>query len=145
MKAVAADGMLSESFERFRECGEGRRECVVYWTGPRDQPTYVDRVEHPVHRSSAGGYEVDSSWVTKFFARLRKEGRCTRVQLHTHPTFAGHSTTDDRFALVPATGFLSLVFPDFATGPITLRGAHLVMLDQHGEWRTIPVSELEAP
>jgi hypothetical protein len=33
---TAAPGMLDSTFDRFRRCGAGRRECVAYWTGPAD-------------------------------------------------------------------------------------------------------------
>lgn len=54
--------LLAESFDHFRRCGFGRRECVVFWTGPLDQPDVIDAVVHPVHTSGAGGYEIDVEW-----------------------------------------------------------------------------------
>ena len=35
-------------------------------------------------------------------------------QVHTHPTSAFHSSTDDHYPLVTLLGALSLVLPDFA-------------------------------
>jgi hypothetical protein len=140
-----APGMLAVAFRQLRACGGGRRECVLYWTGRIDTPGLVDRIEHPRHHSRAGGYEVDSAWVTALFRRLRDDRRCVRMQIHTHPGPAGHSDTDDRFALVPASGFLSLVIPDFAGGFVSLDRAHLVQMDDKGEWRRVAVSEVIAP
>lgn len=138
-------GVLTESFEHFRRCGDGRRECVVYWTGPLDDPACIDEVEHPLHRASPFGYEVDSGWVTSFFLRLRRERRAARVQVHTHPQWAGHSETDDVFALVPAPGFLSLVIPEFGLGPVSYDAAFLAQMGADGEWLPRPVSEILAP
>jgi hypothetical protein len=140
----ARPGMLAESFEHFRRCGENRRECVVYWTGPRDEPDVVDRVEHPLHKATRASYEVDSAWVTSFFLLLRRDRHTTRVQVHTHPNGAGHSETDDRFSLVPAPGFLSLVVPNFGAGPASLDEAFLAEMAAGGGWTPIPVSNIDA-
>jgi hypothetical protein len=126
--------VITETFRCLRECGADQRECVTYWTGPRDEPDIVDRVEHPRHRASRVGYEVDSAWVTMFFLQLRETARLARAQVHTHPGPAGHSDTDDDFALVPAPGFFSLVIPYFAAGRIGLDGAVLMEVDADGTW-----------
>jgi hypothetical protein len=135
--------MLAESFAHFRRCGANRRECVVYWTGPRDEPGVVDRVEHPPHQATRASYEVDSAWVTSFFLRLRQEQRTARIQLHTHPGEAGHSETDDRFSLVPAPGFLSLVLPKFGAGPPSLDAAFLAEMTAAGDWNPLPLSGID--
>jgi hypothetical protein len=106
----------------------------VYWTGPLSEPSFVDTVEHPLHTAMPFGYEVDSAWVTSFFVRLRHDRRSTRAQVHTHPRHASHSEIDDRFALAPAQGFLSLVIPDYGRGPASLDAAYLVEMDAAGEW-----------
>ena len=68
------------------------------------------------------------------FLGLRRDRQTARVQVHTHPREAGHSRTDDRFSLVPATGFLSLVIPDFAAGPAGLGSTVLVQMQPDGTW-----------
>ena len=113
--------VLDSSFGQLRDCGAGRAECVVYWCADHDRPDLLTRAVHPVHRAGYGGYEVDSAWITQFFLRLRQARQTVRVQVHTHPGEASHSWTDDQFSLVPAAGFLSLVFPGFAAGPPGLR------------------------
>lgn len=129
--------LFADTFAQLRACGAGRAECVVYWCADRTDTDLVTRVVHPVHRSGAGWYKVDSAWVTRFFLDLRVRGEVTRVQVHTHPARAGHSATDDRFALAPAAGFLSLVLPTFATGPVDLTGSALMRMDARGEWSPV--------
>ena len=126
--------VLEGSFRQLRECGAGRAECVLYWCASLDQPDLLARAVHPVHRAGHGGYEVDPDWVTPFFLELRRTREAVRVQVHTHPHGAGHSRTDDQYALVPATGFLSLVIPCFAAGPVGFAGAVLVQLQPDGTW-----------
>jgi hypothetical protein len=126
--------VLDSSFRQLRECGAGRAECVLYWCASASQPGLLTRVVHPVHHAGPSGYEVDSAWVTRFFLELRRNQEAVKVQVHTHPREAGHSATDDRFSLVPAAGFLSLVIPDFGAGPAGLAGAALVRMQPDGTW-----------
>jgi hypothetical protein len=126
--------VLGSSFQQLRDCGAGRAECVVYWCAASDQPDLLTRVVHPEHHAGPRGYEVDSAWVTRFFLDLRRTQERVKVQVHTHPREAGHSTVDDQFSLVPATGFLSLVIPNFATGPAGLADTALVRMQPDGTW-----------
>jgi len=143
MSLLRADtNLLDETFELLRRCGEHRRECVVYWTGPADGDL-ADGVQHPDHQANALGYEVDTRWITRFFLELRQERRSAKMQIHTHPGPAGHSETDDRFSLVPAAGFLSLVIPNFAYGPVTLNDAFLAEMSRDGDWTQRSIAELE--
>lgn len=135
--------VLSDTFDRLRVCGDRRRECVVYWTSDHGD-SRVTEVVHPQHTASAVGYEVDSEWVNSFFLDLRRRKRVVRVQVHTHPALANHSEVDDEFALAPATGFISLVIPDFATGPTTLERTHAVFMTPSGQWVPAPPEELLA-
>ena len=131
---VLPRAILEESFGQLRECGAGRAECVVYWCAALGQPGRLPRLVHPVHQAGYGGYGVDSAWITQFFLGLRRTRETVQVQVHTHPREAGHSGTDDQFSLVPADGFLSLVIPDFATGPATLAETALVQMRPDGTW-----------
>jgi hypothetical protein len=127
-------GLLSETFAHLRSCGAGREECVVYWTGPLSAPGLVDEVLHPRHWAGRGGYGVDSTWLNRTFGELADCRREIRVQVHSHPREAFHSATDDEFPIVQTPGFLSLVIPDFAAGPVTLDRTYLASLDVSGTW-----------
>jgi hypothetical protein len=126
--------LLEDSFLTLRECGAGRRECVVYWCASAEQPDLLNRVVHPVHHAGLAWYEVDSAWVNQFFLELRRAQQMVRVQVHTHPFDAGHSEVDDEFSLVPIAGFHSLVIPEFAVGPIGFTDAALVQMQADGTW-----------
>ena len=142
MKMLLPHKLLEATFEQLRACGDGRQECVAYWCAQIAAPTVLHRVVHPEHQAGPGGYTVDSAWVSAFFLDLRARGESVRVQIHTHPGPAGHSSTDDQFALAPATGFLSLVLPDFATGEVGLDRAHLVRMQPDGEWARASAAEV---
>jgi hypothetical protein len=98
------DAVLTATFEQFRSCGNGQRECVAYWCADTATPDVLTRVVHPDHTAAGGGYEVDDAWVTQFFVSLHQRRETVRVQIHTHPCWAGHSWIDDAYALVPRPG-----------------------------------------
>jgi hypothetical protein len=130
---VAGDLLLA-TFRTLRECGRGKYECAVYWTGPSTEHL-VDDVEHPVHKHSAFGYEIDDHWLTEFWKRLATSRRSVKVQVHTHPGSAFHSATDDQWPIVSQAGFLSIVIPNFAAGEPSLNEAWIGRLQPHGEWQ----------
>lgn len=134
MALTLAPGIMADTFVQLKSCGQGRDECVVYWTGPRDVPGAVDGVVQPVHQAGPDWYEVESAWITSFFLGLRRTGRTARAQVHSHPTLAWHSCTDDRHPLAPSPGFYSLVLPRFAAGPVGLDGAYLAEVGSDGIW-----------
>lgn len=134
--------LLAETFKILRQCGDGRRECVVYWTSSSDRDDLVDEVVHPNHDSSGGGYQIDDRWLTSFWFALARRKRSVRVQVHTHPGKASHSPTDDAWALIHTPGFLSLVIPRFATGPISFGESFLAERDEHGWQRVATTARL---
>ena len=139
-----APGVIEGSFETFRSCGGGRDECVVYWSGPLDDPDLVDRFHHPRHMAGPVGYDVDGAWLTKFLPTLSAEDRTVRVQVHTHPGSTFHSSRDDGMALLYVAGFLSLVIPNFRLGAPTLERSYLTTLDDSGAWQVLdPLETLE--
>jgi hypothetical protein len=136
-------GLLREAFSILREHGAGRSECVVYLTGARSEPGQVDEVLHPVHLARPGFYEIDGAWLTNTWIDLARKDREVRVQVHTHREEAFHSKTDDDFPLLQTEGFLSLVIPEFATGPIGLTDSFLAELQGDGRWLELnPTREL---
>jgi hypothetical protein len=56
------------------------------------------------------------------------------AQVHSHPQAAYHSDTDDRYSMVTALGSLSLVVPDFATGPFAIDAFAVYRLTRRPWW-----------
>jgi hypothetical protein len=133
-----AEGLLRETLTLLRSCGEARNECVVYWSGPVDQPDLVDAALHPAHRSGRDFYEVDSNWLNETWIKLAHGGRSIRAQVHTHAGVAFHSTSDDMFPIVQQAGFLSLVLPYHGSRD-DLNGAYLCSLGGDGGWAQLLV------
>jgi hypothetical protein len=98
-------------------------------------------VVHPRHHARGDGFEVDSGWLTSFYLDLAQTATGARVQIHTHPHTAFHSSTDDAWPLIHTPGFLSLVIPDFAQGEIGLREAYLTEIGDDGEWNEVSAAD----
>jgi hypothetical protein len=131
-----ATKIVLTTFQTLRQCGAGRCECAMYWTGPTAD-SLVDGVEHPVHERSPFGYVVDDKWLTDFWKRLAASRRSVKAQVHTHPDHAFHSVTDDQWSIVSQPGFLSVVIPDFATGAPSLDQAWIGRLQLDGKWQQL--------
>lgn len=140
MRYQVPAALLAKTFEVLRRCGGDRRECQVLWTSEWVRPEIISGVVHPQHQAHAGGFQVASSWITKFWLELSRTGHGIRVQIHSHPREAFHSATDDAYPIIHSVGFLSLVIPDFAQGPIGFHRAYLAEITSSGKWREVSIA-----
>lgn len=135
---LLGEGLLREALTTLRRCGDGRHECVIYWTSRAATDT-LDETLHPDHLSDARGYEVDQAWLNDLWRDLARRGRRVRMQVHTHPGPAFHSTRDDAYPVVQTAGFLSLVVPNLARAD-DLRGAYLARLADDGAFHPVSLA-----
>jgi len=132
-------GLLHDTFGHLRGCGRGLRECQVLWISPWSAPDRITGVVHPEHRAHAGGFEMDSAWLSRFWICLAECKEGVRVQVHTHPGEAFHSAIDDMYPVIHSPGFLSLVIPRFAQGDVSFNEAFLAELNADGDFREIAI------
>lgn len=125
-----AAGALAKTFNIFATCGRGSRECVAFWVGLVGE-TRIDEALHPQHRSSRMSYAVDGDWMNRLWFRLANEGRRIHAQVHTHPSSAFHSESDDDGAVGVHAGFLSIVLPSFGSAR-SLAGARAYKMTATG-------------
>lgn len=133
--------MIEQTFATFRSCGDNRRECQLYWLSAWDNPSVLTEVAHPKHWSSRYGLSIESDWINQFWNDMAERGLGVRIQVHTHPSEAFHSATDDAYPMLFDAGFLSLVIPDFAEGPIGFDNAYLTEIQADGSWQQVAISE----
>ena len=133
--------VFDETFNHFRRCGAGRRECQIHWIGPWATPHLITEAVHPKHEAHVGGFALDDAWLSDFWLRLANEKLGIRIQVHTHPGEAFHSPIDDEFPIIHSPGFLSLVIPDFGLGPASLNDAYLTEIQSDGRWRRVHIAE----
>ena len=99
---------------------------------PWRDPACITEVVHPEHGASSVGFSLGNGWINEFWNRLATEKLGIRVQIHTHPGAAYHSSIDDAYPIIHSPGFLSLVIPNFGLGPIGFEAAFLAEINGKG-------------
>jgi len=129
-----SDAIVAETLAVLRNCGDGERECVVFWTADWDDDVAGD-VVHPPHTSGAFGYKVDDAWLNPWFKALATAHQRVVTQVHSHPAAGVRlSETDDNFVITPSIGFLSIVVPDFGADDSVARWG-IWQLEADDRWR----------
>jgi hypothetical protein len=116
-------------------------EAFVLWSGTVSQ--HIFNV-HTIHVPKQVAYKseegvcvrVDGDELHRLNRWLYDSGETLAVQIHTHPTDAYHSDTDDAFPIVTLLGGLSIVVPDFAAQGMETRGVAAYRLGVEG-WREL--------
>lgn len=133
--------VLTPTLEFLNEQGRHGHEGFVVWgSRPVDEHTlrftscYVP--EQTAHQTPDGLLvTVDGEALFRMNRAFYERGETAAGQVHTHPTDAFHSTTDDHFPLVTLRGALSLVIPDFARHGLNGREKWAwYRLREHGQW-----------
>ena len=140
--------ILERSLDALAEIGRHGLEGFVVWGGVRDGDGYLRFtnaiVPHQqglrtpdgllVHVAGDALFEVNKS--------LNDRGEILAGQVHTHPTDAFHSLTDDLLPIVTIVGGLSVVVPDFSRDGLAARKRfRWYRLAGYGRWVEIKPSE----
>jgi hypothetical protein len=112
--------LLESSLEVLAQIGRSHAEGFVVWGGNRENDTQfrfqVGLVPEQRAYSTDEGLlvTVDGDALHDMNVRFNEQGLMLAGQIHSHPTGAYHSSTDDHLPLVTVIGGLSVVVPDFA-------------------------------
>lgn len=128
-----------------RETGAEGYEGLVLWAGRRRDadPAICDIVDAfapqqlGVRGPQGVGLSVNGDELFQINAELYRRRLRLVGQLHSHPTDAYHSSTDDAYATVTMPGGLSLVVPGFAVAPFALERTAVYRLGADGQWRRL--------
>lgn len=138
---VIPDSVLAPTLEFLQDRGRLGHEGFVVWGGKPDGENalhftscYVP--EQTAHKTADGLLVVvDGEALFRMNRAFYERGEIAAGQVHTHPTDAYHSSTDDHFPLVTLCGALSLVVPDFAQhGRTGMDRWAWYRLRDHGVW-----------
>jgi len=134
--------VVTEMQRFLRSMGEQRHEGVVLWAGqPEGGVFQVTNLLIPRQRATRTTEgvcaSVDGDEMYRINAELLRAELRLIAQIHSHPTDAYHSETDDEHALVRTMGCLSLVIPDFAARPFSLADTAVFRLDRAGAWQEL--------
>ncbi len=116
---VPADVVLG-TIEFLQEVGRHDAEGFVLWSGRKEEPdrfrftsAYIPE-QHAYKTEQGLLVVVEGQALFKVNKELYERGEILGGQVHTHPTSAYHSDTDDHYPLVTLIGALSVVIPNFA-------------------------------
>jgi hypothetical protein len=134
---------LNDVHAHLADVGRSGYEGLGLWVGTVTAKTAtVERAIIPQQRlvrsASGVGVYVDGAELHRINVWLFDNSLRILAQIHSHPTDAYHSDTDDENALATAVGSLSLVVPDFARGPVDLSRTAIYRLDRVGDWVAVP-------
>ena len=109
---------LSETEEAIRVAGRKGYELFVVWSGICDGEVFTVADVHVPHqvsykRESGLCVRVDGSELHRLNKWLYQAEQVIGVQVHSHPTDAYHSETDDTYPIATLEGSLSIVLPFF--------------------------------
>lgn len=131
--------IVLEGHRFLRLVGEKHLEGIALWAGYREGATFVvSDLLIPRQRGVASDQGlcavIDGDELARIGRELYQAQKLLFAQLHTHPTEAYHSTTDDEYSIVTTMGGLSLVIPDFAIRPFNLDDSAIYRLNGKGVW-----------
>lgn len=113
-------GIVAETLQFLREVGQRGSEGFVLWSGIVTSSNTFRFTRAVVPRQSATTTShgllvtVDGESLFEVNKMLHEKGETLGGQVHSHPTKAYHSSTDDHFPLATLLGAISVVIPDFA-------------------------------
>lgn len=135
-------------YEFMRSAGRLRLEGMVLWAGKqRDRTFTVTELIVPNQKGlrTADGVcaIVEADELARLNMHLYRNSLELVAQVHTHPTEAYHSSTDDEYAIATTIGCFSIVVPNFAVVNYDLGQCAVYRLDGGGKW--LEVDESQAP
>jgi Prokaryotic homologs of the JAB domain len=147
VRSVVIPKMLAlEAHQHLQRAGRQGLEGFALWAGVREGEVF--RVQHTIIPAQSGLRFESGVCVRIASDELHRlnvwlyEHRVTLIaQLHSHPTAAYHSETDDEFPVATTVGSLSLVIPDFAAQPFSLDRCAVYQLNAAGRWAAVTRDE----
>jgi hypothetical protein len=135
-------GVVRETDRALRDAGRSGNECFVLWSGVIRDTTFEVRTYHlpaQTRYQLASGLcvRIDGDELHRFNRWLFSAGEILGVQVHSHPTHAFHSTTDDTYPIVTLLGGISIVVPYFARHGLQGGGIAVFRLQTAG-WTSLP-------
>lgn len=146
-KFVVPGAVIRDTDNQLRAAGHSRSECFVLWSGVRDHDSFYIRTGHVPKQTGyrfSGGLcvRVEGDELHRLNVWLFDHHEELAVQVHSHPTEAYHSETDDTYPIVTMRGGLSLVVPNFARTGLRGPGVASFRLGLSG-WTELSENEVE--
>lgn len=138
--------LIDQTLTPLQEAGREGYEAFVLWGGRRLEDRQFEFVsayfpaQTTSQRSDGLLVVVDGEALFRVNRAFYEQGLTLAGQVHSHPTDAYHSDTDDAYPLMTLVGGISAVVPDFGKGGRTRLGDWAwYRLVGHGQWDPIGV------
>ncbi len=106
--------ILNSTFEFLQGHGQRDLESHALWVGQKTDAVFrVSDVWFPEQTNTPISYEVPEEEEFRINKKLNDESLAVMCQIHTHPSYAFHSNTDDEGSALVLPGSLSIVIPDY--------------------------------
>jgi hypothetical protein len=140
---VIPGSILLETIRFLQSVGTRGYEGFVLWGGVSTTPEqfrFKSAIIPPQNASITDDgllVTVDGNALFHVNKTLYERGETLAAQVHSHPTDAYHSSTDDQFPLATLLGSLSVVIPNFALeAPLDFETWAFYRLIGPGKWES---------
>ncbi len=128
-----------EAHAHLCKVGKQGLEGFALWAGQRDGSTFNVQqtiIPHQIGLRFSQGVcvTVGAEELHRINVWLYQHNMTLVAQLHSHPTEAYHSDTDDAFPIATTVGSLSLVVPYFAQDPFSIAQCAVYQLQPGAGW-----------
>jgi hypothetical protein len=132
-------GKALEAHSHLQKVGRQGLEGFALWVGTREGDVFrvlqtVIPVQQGIRTQTGVCVRIGPEELHRINVWLYENKLLLIAQIHSHPTNAYHSDTDDEFAIATVAGSLSLVIPDFAADPFSLDLCAVYRLTAEGRW-----------
>jgi hypothetical protein len=137
--------VLLDGYAFMRTAGQARLEGMVLWAGVAEATSFtVKELIVPKQKGlrTPDGLcaVVEGDELRRLNMYLYRNSLELIAQVHTHPTEAYHSVTDDQYAIATTIGSFSIVVPNFAVIDYALSECAVYRLDANGNWSEVDES-----
>lgn len=150
IRKIVVPAIATTETQRFlRAMGLRGSEGLVLWCGKSSGDRFeVTNIliprQHAIRTPDGVCATVDGEELHRINMELYESGLRLIAQVHSHPSEAFHSDTDDEYSIVNTVGCVSLVVPDFAVRDFALGDCAIYRLAPSGEWKEISRREANA-
>ncbi|MBL7840823.1 MAG: Mov34/MPN/PAD-1 family protein [Cyclobacteriaceae bacterium] len=140
---------IETAYDHIRQAGSQRLEGVVLFAGTYDP---VEKVFHvletivpkqvSVNIDQGLLYAVDGDELHRINVHLHATKQTLVAQLHSHPSKAYHSSTDDAFPIITKVGGFSIVVPNFGMEEFSLDKWVVYRLNANGFWEEVGLTKV---
>lgn len=141
---------IKAAYNHIRQVGRERLEGVVLFAGtynPEGKLFSVSETIVPkqvsVNIDQGLLYAVDGEELHRINVYLHSTKQILVAQLHSHPSEAYHSSTDDAFPIITKVGGFSIVVPNFGVEEFSLDKWAVFRLSEDGSWNELDLAKVK--